>query len=131
MRDVSAAIIIKNNLIFLARRGPSKKLAGFWEFPGGKIEANESPQQCLERELKEELGVSSTAKNIFFESVFEYDHGKFKIIAILTDLHSKEFTLSSHDKVEWVPITELFNFKLLPADIPIAQKILANFQITG
>ncbi len=91
-----------------------KKLASFWEFPGGKIEGNETPQQCLEREIQEELGVSSTAGDVFFESVFEYDHGKFKIIAIHTELHSKILSLSSHDKADWVPITELLNYKLLP-----------------
>ena len=80
------------------------------------------PQQCLEREIQEELGVSSTAGDVFLESVFEYDHGKFKIIAMYTDLHSKGFTLSSHDKAEWVPTTELLNYKLLPEDIPIAFK---------
>ena len=128
MKEVSAAIIIQNKSIFLARRGPSKKLAGFWEFPGGKIEGNETPKQCLEREIQEELGVSSTAGDVFFESVFEYDHGKFKIIAMYTDLHSKVLTLSSHDKAEWVPTTELLNYKLLPADIPIAEKIIEQHQ---
>lgn len=128
MRKVSAAVVIENKLVLLTRRNPNDKLAGFWEFPGGKIEANETPQQCLERELQEELGVSSIAGDIFFENIFEYDHGKFKIIAISTELHSKDFMLSSHDKVEWVPISEMLNYKLLPADVPIAEKILKQHQ---
>ena len=128
MKEVSAAIVVDNETVLLARRNPDDKLAGIWEFPGGKVEANETPQQCLERELQEELGVSSTAGDVFLESVFEYDHGKFKIIAMYTDLHSKVFTLSSHDKAEWVPTTELLNYKLLPADIPIAEKIIEQHQ---
>jgi 8-oxo-dGTP diphosphatase len=124
LKEVSAAVIIETGTVVLARRSPTEKFVRFWEFPGGKIEANETPQQCLERELMEELGVSSTAGDVFCESFFEYDHGKFKIIAIYTDLHSKEFTLSSHDKADWVQITELLNYKLLPADIPIAEKII-------
>ena len=128
MKEVSAAVVIDNENILIARRKPDDELEGFWEFPGGKIEGNETPQQCLEREIQEELGVSSTAGDFFFESVFEYDHGKFKIIAMYTDLHSKGFTLSSHDKAEWVPITELLNYKLLPADIPIAKKIIKQHQ---
>ena len=128
MKEVSAAVVIDNETVLLARRNPDDKLEGFWEFPGGKIEANETPQQCLEREIQEELGVSSTAGDVFCESVFEYDHGKFKIIAIYTDLHSKGFTLSSHDKADWVPITELMNYKLMPADIPIAEKIIEQHQ---
>ena len=124
MKEVSAAVVIDNEKVLIARRKLEDKLAGFWEFPGGKIEVNETPQQCLDRELQEELGVSSTAGDVFFESFFEYDHGKFKIIAMYTDLHSKGFTLSSHDKAEWDPTTELLNYKLLPADIPIDEKII-------
>ena len=129
MKEVSAAIVVNNETVLLARRNIDDKLAGFWEFPGGKIEANETPQQCLERELQEELGVTSTAGDVFLESVFEYDHGKFKIIAMYTDLHSKVFTLSSHDKAHWVPITELLNYMLLPADIPIAEKVIEKNDI--
>ena len=71
MKEVSAAVVIDNETVLLARRNPDDKLAGFWEFPGGKVEVNETPQQCLERELQEELGVSSTSGEVFFESVFE------------------------------------------------------------
>ena len=128
MKEVSAAVVIDNETVLLARRNSDDKLTGFWEFPGGKVEVNETPQQCLERELQEELGVSSTAGDVFFESVFKYDHGKFKIIAIYTELHSKILSLSSHDKADWAPITELLNYKLLPADIPIAEKVIEQHE---
>ena len=128
MIEVSATVIIENEAVLLARRSPNEKLASFWELPGRKIEGNETPQQSLEREIQKEFGVSSTVGDVFFESVFEYDHGKFKIIAMYTDLHSKGFTLSSHDKAEWVPTTELLNYKLLPADIPIAEKIIEQHE---
>ena len=52
--NVAAGILIKNNKVFAARRKPGLHLAGFWEFPGGKIEFGESAVQCLERELREE-----------------------------------------------------------------------------
>lgn len=57
MKIVTAAIIFKNNRVLLTRRKSSQKLEGYWEFPGGKIEGNETPQECMERELFEELGV--------------------------------------------------------------------------
>jgi 8-oxo-dGTP diphosphatase len=56
-RTVAAAIIQKEDCILLARRSPGEKLAGFWEFPGGKVENGESPEECLARELREELGI--------------------------------------------------------------------------
>ena len=59
MKHVSAAVIIINQKVLITRCSLNQKLAGFWEFPGGKLEQNETPQQCLERELKE--GASSFA----------------------------------------------------------------------
>ena len=58
MIEVIAAIIRNNNKTLIARRRPNKHLGGYWEFPGGKIENGETPEECLVREIKEELGVS-------------------------------------------------------------------------
>ena len=102
LKKVSAAVVIKNQKVLLTRRSPNDNLAGYWEFPGGKVESNETPQQCLKRELEEELGINSIPGDILCESVYEYDHGEFKIIAILTDLASEDFDLKIHDKLEWV-----------------------------
>jgi len=55
LRQVTAAVIIEDGLLFLARRGPVERLSGLWELPGGKLEPGETLQQCLERELLEEL----------------------------------------------------------------------------
>jgi 8-oxo-dGTP diphosphatase len=126
MKVVTAAIISKINLILLTRRKVGEKLEGYWEFPGGKIENGETPQQCFERELLEELGVNSTAGSIFAESIYHYEHGKIKLIGIKTDLIDQEFTLTVHDKAEWVLIKDLLEYQLAPADIPIAQKILED-----
>ena len=123
MKKVSAAVAIINGQVLLTRRHPEDKLAGFWEFPGGKLEEGETPQSCLERELKEELGIEAKAGEVLCRSVYKYDHGEFQIIAMFTKLHSTEFELRSHDKAEWVPINDLLGYKLLPADIPIAKKI--------
>ena len=81
-------------------------------------------QECLEREILEELGVESTAGDEVCKSVYEYEHGAFEIIAIKTTLKSSNFKLSSHDKIEFVKKERLIEFKLLPADIPIAEKII-------
>jgi len=124
MKLVTAAIILKDDSILLTRRKAGEKLAGFWEFPGGKIEEGETPQVCLERELYEELGVRSRALEIIAESVYTYDHGVIKLIGIKTELHDDSFRLSVHDKAAWVPMQNILNYKLAPADIPIAEKIL-------
>ena len=123
MKNVSAAIVIKGKSILLGRRSPSVNLAGFWEFPGGKQDPGETIQECLERELFEELSVASKAGEIFQESIFRYDGGTINLIGIMTELLDTNFTLSVHDKIEWVQICELLSYKLAPADIPIAEKV--------
>ena len=123
MKNVSAAIIIRNNKILIGRRSASVNLTGFWEFPGGKQDPGETIQECLERELFEELSVPSIAGDIFHESIFRYDRGTINLIGIMTELLDTNFTLSVHDKVEWVQINELLSYKLAPADIPIAEKV--------
>ena len=123
MKNVSAAIVIRNREILIGRRSASVNLTGFWEFPGGKQDPGETIQECLERELFEELSVTSIAGNIFHESIFEYDGGTINLIGIITELLDTNFTLSVHDKVEWVQINELLSYKLAPAGIPIAEKV--------
>ena len=127
MKNVSAALIIKGQTILLTRRASGQKLAGFWEFPGGKQEEGETIEECLERELSEELKVASKATSNFYESVYEYPGGKIKLIGILTEIESDNFTLSVHDCAEWANFSDLLNFNLAPADIPIAKKIIEKY----
>jgi mutator protein MutT len=82
---VTAAIIQRNDFVLLARRSCGQKLAGFWEFPGGKVEVGETPESCLVRELDEELGIEVEVHRKFAESLHQYDHGDFRIIAYIVD----------------------------------------------
>ena len=124
MKTVTAAIIKKDNQILVARRAPGEKLAGFWEFPGGKLEEGETLQQCLERELEEEFGLMTQSGNELTSSIYEYDHGVFEIVAIESKIISGEIDLRVHDKILWIEINELLNIELLPADISIANYLI-------
>ena len=124
---VTAAIIIRDGCALLARRPQGDSLAGYWEFPGGKIEPGETPQECLERELLEEFGLRAKARQVVAENVHTYPHGAIRLIAIMTEIEGGEITLSAHDTVRWVPISEIMAYKLAPADIPIARKVVETF----
>lgn len=126
MKTVTAAIIIRDNKILLARRKEGERLAGYWEFPGGKIEKDETPQTCLERELYEELGVRARAGEVIAESEYHYDHGSIKLLAIRAELLDDNLALQVHDRVEWVDILEIMKYKLAPADVPVALKIMES-----
>ena len=69
MKQVTAAIILKDNKVLIAQRSPDDKLANKWEFPGGKIEHGESPQECLKREIREELDFEIEVLDFFAESI--------------------------------------------------------------
>lgn len=127
MKKVAAAVVYLEGKVLVARRAPGEKLAGMWEFPGGKLEADETPQHCIVREIREELGVCSEAGEILTESVFTYPGGTIQLIAVELTLNSTHFVLQVHDRVEWCTPRELLSYELAPADIPIAMEIIRKY----
>lgn len=124
MKVVTAGVWVRDNeKVFLVRRGPGESLAGHWEFPGGKVELGESDEECLARELKEELAIDVIVGKLLEESHYIYEHGEFLIRAYAVCCNSQEYSLSVHDLAEWVGFAELLNYRLAPADIPIAEKL--------
>lgn len=128
MRLVTAAIIRKENTVLLARRAAGQKLAGFWEFPGGKVEDGETIEQCLIREICEELGVPCSAGAILCESDYKYEHGSFRIVAIEAFVGSEDFRLNVHDEVAWLRPDRMAHVQLLPADNPIVETLIKEMQ---
>jgi len=123
VKIVTAAIIEMDGRVLIARRAPHSKLAGKWEFPGGKVEEGESPEQCLERELLEELRIQTVIGEHFCSSEHQYEHGKFRVEAFFAQYSGGKMVLNDHDKVEWVDPDDLERYELLPADIPIARML--------
>ena len=125
---VTAAIILNESRVLIGRRKPNQALGGYWEFPGGKVENGESLVDCLKRELQEELGVNAkVSEDIFMLVDHTYDGGEIQLIAMLADIGDQQPVGTVHDFLAWAPIEELLSFKLAPADIPIAQKIIQKF----
>ncbi len=109
--------------MLLTRRAEGEKLAGYWEFPGGKVHEGETPEACLARELLEELALECAIGEKVAASEYHYDHGAFEIVAYEAEIISGTLTLSVHDRADWVPIASLLDYPLAPADIPIARCI--------
>ncbi len=110
--------------MLVTRRAAGQNLAGFWEFPGGKVEPGEDVQSCIVRELHEELGVASTAGEVIDRSEYSYPGGAISLIAIEVSLHSTDFILSVHDDHAWIDLGDLLTLNLAPADIPIAKGLI-------
>lgn len=121
---VVAAILQKEDKILIARKKQGKPLAGYFEFPGGKIEEGETPEESLIRELMEEMNIKIAVKEYIGESI--YDYGNDKVISLLgytAEIIDGEIKLSDHDIYEWVTLEQINNYKIAPADIPLIDKL--------
>ncbi|MFT4606965.1 MAG: 8-oxo-dGTP diphosphatase [Gammaproteobacteria bacterium] len=116
---VTAAIMVKANNVFAARRNPGSHMAGFWEFPGGKVEAGETPEGCLARELFEEFGIVTKIGDFFGESTYDYDTKTIQLLAYRVTHISGDFELMAHDDLRWLSLDELDQVKWAPADVPL------------
>jgi 8-oxo-dGTP diphosphatase len=123
---VTAAIIRNHDKILITRRPEGSKYAGFWEFPGGKLETGESPEQGLQREIREELGVDSSVDGVFDVVFHRYDWGDVLLLAYNCRLHDhaiNNFGVAEH---RWVTAASLSEFTLLPADAPLVCRLQEN-----
>ncbi|HWQ89592.1 MAG TPA: (deoxy)nucleoside triphosphate pyrophosphohydrolase [Desulfitobacteriaceae bacterium] len=123
MREVTASIILREGRVLIAQRPPADKLAGKWEFPGGKIEAGETPQECLKREIQEEFDVEIEVLDFFAESVYVYENGAIKLLAFWCRWLAGDFTLKVHSRIVWAAYEELELYDYAPADIPLVEKL--------
>lgn len=124
IKQVAAGIAIMSGMVLVTRRAHGQNLAGLWEFPGGKLEAGETPQTCIVRELHEELGVGTTAGEVLVEAIHRYPGGAINLIAVQVVLDHQDLQLSVHDAYAWVAPRELLTIGLAPADVPIAEEII-------
>ncbi|MDI6881202.1 MAG: 8-oxo-dGTP diphosphatase MutT [Desulfitobacteriaceae bacterium] len=123
MKEVTAAIISKENRVLIAQRATGKNLAGKWEFPGGKIEQGETPQECLKREMREELDIEIEVLSFFGESIYEYASGEIRLMAFWCKWVLGDFSLHVHSRIEWVNRAQLDLYDFAPADILLVQKL--------
>lgn len=123
---VTAAIIERNGAVLLAYRTRSDHGGGGWEFPGGKVEPGESPQACLERELKEELGVEVRVGDLVSDHLHNYPHATIRLLAYRVELVAGEPQPRAHDALAWVRLADLPRYDLLPADLPIVAALLRD-----
>ena len=119
---VVAAVIRKDNKIFATQRGYGEFKDG-WEFPGGKIEEGETPEQALAREIKEELDTEIQVGKLI--ETIEYDYPKFHLSmdCFWCEIMQGGLELKEHEAARWLSKEELYSVDWLPADVGVIEKI--------
>lgn len=124
---VVGALIKKDNNVLIARRSTGdENVLGKWEFPGGKVEPNETEGHAIEREIKEEFELDIKANKYITNNVCEYPTKTVDLRLYECEYISGEFKLHDHSEYKWVNINELLNYDLALADIPLAKYIANN-----
>ena len=123
MIEVVAAVIQRGGKYMIARRRPGKHLAGCWEFPGGKIEEGETPQESLQREMLEEFGVHAEIGKFLGDNVHDYGAKVVRLLAYKVSVEEDIDQSTDHDLIEWVEFGQMESYQLAPADIPLLQHI--------
>ena len=123
--DVTTGLIMCDGLILIAQRKHGKSLEYKWEFPGGKLEKGETLEECLKREMMEEMGLEILIGKHFVDSCYNYDFGTIVLHSFWATCKSRDIPLVlEHEQYKWVPPKDLPKYDFAPADKPIIEAIL-------
>lgn len=119
------AAIIQNpqKQVLIARRKPALSNGGKWEFPGGKLLFSESPEECLKREIREEMGVEVKVKEPFHLVNFRQGEGSILLIGYFCEFLGGGWALTDHDQIRWTEKERLSDYEFSAADLPIVRKL--------
>ena len=121
--EVVGAAIIKNQKVLAMQRSETMTLPGLWEFPGGKIEADESEEEALVREIKEELNIDIEILDYVNEASYPYDFGTVCLKVYTAQIIEGEISLEEHRDGKWLAADELYEVTWAPVDIPAVEAL--------
>ena len=121
---VTAAIFTKGDLVLAMRRAPHKPLPGKWEFPGGKLEEGELPDEALIREIKEELGIDIHNLELFDHSTTILPDWEVELSCYLVQSDVEPTESTDHDHLIWLKREELESLDWSDADMPSVEKLM-------
>ncbi|HWO95684.1 MAG TPA: (deoxy)nucleoside triphosphate pyrophosphohydrolase [Bacillus sp. (in: firmicutes)] len=126
VKVVGAVAINEQGEILCALRSPKMSQPNLWEFPGGKIEEGESPEESLVREIHEELGCTIEIYELIEDVVHEYPNIVVHLLTYKTKIVEGTPIAKEHAELKWVPLEELSSLHWAPADIPTVEALLAG-----
>lgn len=121
---VTAAVVRRDGRVLIARRLPGGERPGLWEFPGGKVERGETPEEGLRRELREELAVEAEVGPLLVTVCHDYPDKAIQLLAYQCTVTQGEPRAVECAEVRWVRPEELASYPVAPADEPIVRRLL-------
>mgnify|MGYP005651586573 CR=1 FL=1 len=119
----TAGIAKKNNKFLMALRIPGTSIGESWEFPGGKANGAETPEDALKREFREELDIDIAVGKRICNGNFENNGTKYEIYGFLIELLSEKISLHEHSRVEWFTLEDMASLKMAGSDKQIVQAL--------
>lgn len=123
MIPVVAALIVRGGRLLIARRPEGRHMAGRWEFPGGKLEKGESPEDAVEREIREELGLDVRAGQIYQAIAYSYPEKDVLLLFYAAAVVSGEPRPIEEAEIRWVTVAELDGYAFAPVDEMLVQRL--------
>ena len=125
--DVTCAIILKEDKILVVQRSEAMRLPLKWEFPGGKVNPDESEEDCILRELREELNINVTIKGRLLSNVHDYGTFSIRLIPFVVEYVSGEVALTEHRAVAEVSKEDLGELDFAAADLPVLEEFVLRY----
>ncbi|MFJ5870631.1 (deoxy)nucleoside triphosphate pyrophosphohydrolase [Dietzia kunjamensis] len=125
--EVVAAVFFRDGEVLACRRAPGKSAEGKWEFPGGKIDHNETPEIALVREIREELGISISVDALVDRTVTPVGDLEIDLSCYLVSSAEAPTRSSDHDELRWLPATSLTSLDWAAPDLP-AVAIISSYK---
>lgn len=122
--EVAAGLVFRDGALLIAQRHAHAHLGGLWEFPGGKLEPGESYEQCLVRELLEELGIEVEVGTLFDEIVHDYPGKRVRLRFFRCKWTAREPHPHGCETFRWVKRGDLGRYDFPPADVPVVRKLI-------
>ncbi len=124
MYIVTAAAIIRDGKVLIAQRQQGSHMEYKWEFPGGKLEPDETPEECIIREIKEEMDIDIEVDDIYKVVKFKYEEKDILLLCYLCRIIKGDGRAIECNDFRWVTKDELPGFDFVPADLPIVEKLI-------
>ena len=122
----AAAIITKGDLFLITKRMARSPMGHCWEFPGGKIEAGETVEECIVRECREEIDVTVKPLRRVKDLWYDYPHGRIHLYFVLCELVSGTLRAVECSDFRWIKVEEFPKFEFPPADVGVIEELMTN-----